>query len=226
MLQSGDPVTFSPYTEAELVNILEARVGRSVFVSNVITLIAKKVATGSGDARKALEMLSDAAKYCLGNTEENVTTNGPIVTMAHVVHANRQVDINVKEKIEGLPVVLKVSLCVLTSLAHGNVKSTTIGVLRDFVAGCMHDNSHTDDEFVGVEDFAVLLETLVDTGLLVVSNNGGKCGLSKRSGNELFRQAIHLGLQLEEVSKVLEKDLKESFYQKIRENASRDRDCV
>jgi hypothetical protein len=53
-------VTFASYSDKELVLILEARVGRSVFQAKALDYIARNVAACSGDARAALEMASNA----------------------------------------------------------------------------------------------------------------------------------------------------------------------
>jgi hypothetical protein len=105
-------------------------------------------------------------------------------------------------------------LCVLTAYARGGVLESTVGELRVCVSDCMRRGG-SEDEMLQMEDFLVLLETLVDTGLLRASPNdpsGKKLSLSGGMLSDVHHQPICLGLQLEEIEKVLDIDLKHCFY--------------
>jgi Cdc6-like AAA superfamily ATPase len=218
-------VTFASYSDDELVRILEARVGRSVFATSALKYIAKKVAACSGDARKALEMASNAVQNRLRATNESDCTNGPIVLVPHVAQSNKDETANLKDRIEGLPLAGKVMLCVLTSYAQAGVVECTVGDLKDCVCDCLRQ-SGSEDEMLTIDDFLVLLETLVDSGLLLAAKqnqSGGEFRLSGRELSEVHKQQIKLGLQLEEVEKALAIELKQSFYQTLRVSAKEQR---
>jgi hypothetical protein len=82
-------VTFASYSEREIQQILQARVGLSVVAPNVLDFIAKRVASSTGDARKALEMAANSVRHCLEQTNETDSTIGHLVKMQHVVRANK-----------------------------------------------------------------------------------------------------------------------------------------
>jgi cell division control protein 6 len=232
--QFADTVIFGPYSEYELKQILLARVGTSVIDPNVLDYIAKKIAASSGDARKALELAANAVQHRLDQllstygaaTGMSNAAVGPIVKMPNVMQASKEEAVNLKERIAGQPVVGKVILCVLTSYAHaGGAVDTTIGELKQCVYECMRQ-SGMEDEMVQMDDFLVLLETLVDSGLLRASSNtamktdsGNGFNLTRRTLSDVHRQPIRLGIQLEDIEKVLESDLKQSFFQNLRERA-------
>jgi Cdc6-like AAA superfamily ATPase len=193
--------------------------------------VAKKVAASSGDARKALELAANAVQHRLDQLISSEgrnsikTTEGPIVKMPNVVQANKDEAVNLKERIAGQPVVGKVILCVLTSYAQaGGAVDTTIGELKQCVSECMRQTG-MEEEMVQMDDFLVLLETLVDSGLLRASStavrkpDGNGLNLSRRMLSDVHRQPIRLGIQLEDIEKVLESDLQQSFYQNLRERA-------
>jgi Cdc6-like AAA superfamily ATPase len=219
---------FSPYNEYELQQILLARIGTAVVAPNVIDYIAKKVASGSGDARKALEMAGNAIEHRLAQITDmtSASVDGHLVKMPNVVQANKEEALNIKERISGLPLVGKVILCVLTSYAQaGGAVDTTIGELKQCVSECMR-HTGMEDEMVQMDDFLVLLETLIDSGLLRASGGGGDrnhngngMNLSRRTLSDVHRQPIRLGIQLDDIEKVLESDLKQTFYQKLRDHA-------
>jgi cell division control protein 6 len=228
-----DTVIFSPYSEFELKRILLARVGSTVLADNVLDYIAKKVAASTGDARKALEIAANAVQHrldqLLANDGSETSTSdcsvGPIVKMLNVIQANKDEVLNLKERIAGQPVVGKVILCVLTSYAQaGGAIDTTIGELKQCVSDCMRQTG-MEDEMVQMDDFLVLLETLVDSGLLRASSpatknsSGNGLNLSRRMLSDVHRQPIRLGIQLDDIEKVLESDLRQSFYQNLRDRA-------
>jgi Cdc6-like AAA superfamily ATPase len=208
---------------------LLARVGTDVIASNVIEYIAKKVATSTGDARKALEMAANAVQHRIDQEKSGSATStiGHLVKMPNVIQANKEEVLNLKERISGQPVVGKVILCVLTSYAQaGGVVDTTIGELKQCVTECMRQTG-IEDEMVQMDDFLVLLETLVDSGLLRACTattqpnhrKGDGLNLTRRTLSDVHRQPIRLGIPLDDIEKVLEADLKQGFYQNLCERA-------
>lgn len=87
--------------------------------------------------------------------------------MPDVMLANKEEASNLKGRIEGQPLTGKVILCVLKTLAQAGTFKSTVGELKKYVLDCMRQ-SGSEDEILTIEDFLVLLETLVDSGLLRV----------------------------------------------------------
>lgn len=201
--------------------------GETVIAPNVIDFIAKKVATSTGDARKALEMAANAVQHKIDQSDDrmSVSADGHLVRMPNVIQANKEEVMNLKDRISGLPAVGKVILCVLTSYAQvSGAVNTTVGELKQCVSDCMRQTG-MEDEMVQMDDFLVLLETLVDSGLLRASRStthsskGNGLNLSQRTLADVHRQPIRLGIQLDDIEKVLESDLTQTFYQNLRERA-------
>ena len=216
-----ETVMFSPYNEYELQQILLARVGSNVVAPNVIDYLAKKVATSTGDARKALEMAANAVQHKIDQSHGAMTdsTDDHLVKMPNVIQANKEEIMNLKERISGLPSFGKVILCVLTTYAQAGAVDTTIGKLKQCVSECMRQTG-MEDEMVQMDDFLVLLETLVDSGLLRASSSATQgSSFSQQTLSDVHRQPIRLGTQLDDIEKVLESELKQSFYLNLRENA-------
>jgi Cdc6-like AAA superfamily ATPase len=200
-----------------------------VIAPNVLDYISKKVASSTGDARKALEMAANAVQQKIDQSTSCIadTTDGYLVKMPNVVQGNKEEVLNLKERITGQPVVGKVILCVLTSYAlAGGAVDTTIGELKQCVSECMRQTG-MEDEMIQMDDFLVLLETLVDSGLLRAStttrantnNKSNGMNLSRLTLSDVYRQPIRLGIQLDDIEKVLESDLKQTFYQNLRDRA-------
>jgi Cdc6-like AAA superfamily ATPase len=220
-MQFKETVTFSSYGEIELKSILEARVGHSVVASDVLTYVSKKVAETKGDARQAFDMLKNAVVFCRQQLTSGQISSGPLVTMKHVVVANKD-SADLKRRLDGLSSFGKTMFCILVSLARGGRLQTTVGVLRDLVSECLSCTGSLDEQ-VTWDDYLVMLETLNDMGLLRLSmGNADDSRLINLAGIELAvaaKMPLCLGIQLEEVERAMINELKEPFYQKLRDNA-------
>jgi Cdc6-like AAA superfamily ATPase len=217
-LQFKDPVSFERYSEDEMLTILRARVGSNVIAEAVLKFVCKKIASASGDVREALEMLSEAVKDAQ-NTVSAVRrdTSEPLVTMQNMMKHNKKVNKSLVDIIDGLPMAGKVLLCAVTTLAQDNVKLTTMGKLKAFVNQCLHKHP---DELMSLEDFSLTISSLEDNGLLKIGNLKTS---AQACAADMYDQQIHLTLQLEDVTNILEKELDNVFYQDIRDHSKRNR---
>ena len=84
-------LTFSPYTHEQLTEIVAARLhGLSVFNKDAVQLVARKVSSLSGDARRALDIcrrateIAERQQVTQGKREEN------LVGMSHVTQAHKE----------------------------------------------------------------------------------------------------------------------------------------
>jgi len=223
---------FSTYSENEINSILEARVGHTVVDPRVLQFVSKKVGSSSGDARKALELASSAVQLRLREidemdsqkTRELDSTVGPLVWMKHVALACREEATNWKDRIDGLPLAGKMMLCVITTLTQANVCTTTVGALKNSVTDCM-SSTGSEEEMLGYEDFLAVLGTLVDFGLLRVSSNANLDTVfdTSRMVIDIYNEPIHLEKQPEDIEKSLSRDLKQGFFQNLRERAIKEK---
>jgi len=223
---------FSTYSGNEINSILEARVGHTVIDPRVLQFVSKKVGSSSGDARKALELASSAVQLRLREidemdsqkTRELDSTVGPLVGMKHVVKASREEATNWKDRIDGLPLTGKMMLCVFTTLTQANVCTTTVGQLKNFVTDCMSSRG-SEEEMLGYEDFLAVLGTLVDFGLLRASSNANPDEIldTSRMISDVYNEPIHLEKQPEDIEKSLSRELKQAFFQNLRERAIKEK---
>ena len=181
---------------------------------SALEFIAKKVEQNTGDARSALEMTVKAIERRLSAVRDGCSMpadqNAPLVTMADVMPAVKKSNTKIAETIEGLPVMGKAILCVLTTLARSGSKSTTLGKLKRFASDAMSESQQ--EEVLTLDDFKALVETLTDTGLLEI---GGSMNSNMGVGN-LQMMPISLGLQLEDVEVAIANGLgKERFYKNL-----------
>lgn len=216
MQQFLDTITFSSYGESEVEDILKRRVGTAVFDASVLSMIAKKNAKASGDVRNALEMASNAIQHRLNNCDNSRFTKGYLITTKDAFLGNKDA-VTLQGTITGLSMAGQCLLCILTSFSKAGVMSSTVGTLKRNVDDCLR-MAGNESETLQYDDFIVMLETLVDNGLLRASSSEHGFLLNK-SMRDAFTEPISLGVQNEEVEKVLEKSLTQSYFVRIREYA-------
>lgn len=219
-------MTFSAYSEEELLHILRARVGETVVDYAALKFVAKKVSLGSGDARSALDMLSIAVQRRLETASGEVSSDGPLITMRDVHLVSRgDKETSVKAIIEGQSTSMKVLLCILVSLSQAGVFESTLGNLRNLVNECLGEDGRTN-ELLPSDDFCLSLEMLVDQGLVNIAQKSSSSSFTVSHGFltgltlvDRAQQRVCLGTQSEEVEQILQSDLTQSFYQRLRDTA-------
>lgn len=88
-------LTFQPYTHKQLQEIVTSRLaGTNAFESDAIQLVARKVASVSGDARRALDICRRATE--VAETDAKATGKSQLVTMLHVQKAVQEMIASVK----------------------------------------------------------------------------------------------------------------------------------
>jgi len=81
-------LTFSPYTHQQLQEIVTARLsGLSVFDNDAIQLVSRKVASLSGDARRALDICRRATEIAQTQQSKNSENS---VSIKHVMDAHKE----------------------------------------------------------------------------------------------------------------------------------------
>jgi len=211
--QFSETISFSRYSETELIRIFQTRLGSNIVAKNALEYVSKKVSSNSGDVREAFEMVSQAIRLVQMEAKANESPELPLVTLRHVLKLNAQKSKLLSSVIDGLPMRGKAVLCTASALARENVQTTTLGHLKAFVDECVRE---TEEEFLSIEDFSLVIETLIDHGVLMCDEK-----LDQATAAQLHGQKITLGVQLEEVTNLLEKELQNnhSFYKRIYEAA-------
>ena len=218
-------LVFSAYREVDILAILQQRVGNNVIGLKVLQLISRRVAAGTGDARCALKIASNAAGKCIDmmsddKLETKVKPDDecmPLVKLPHVMRAIKEgMPMPHDEVIAGLPQAAKVILCICVSLSQvwGPTAEINIPTLKKY---CVEATQHTIMDELGLGHIMNLAEMLVDAGLLVTGN---RRGFNKQNPNAKLK----IGIQLEEVEIALEETLlKEGgFYASLVEYVKRE----
>jgi Cdc6-like AAA superfamily ATPase len=217
--QFNQVLTFATYSENELEAILRQRVGTMLMDKNAVAMVARKIALGGGDARKALDMAATAVRdrlEVLEETDDDNLTSGPIVNVQHVHKLNRKENQSFVTTIQGLPAAPLICLVILSALAEVHVTEASLGKLRTFALR-VRDVHTPEDDFMSQEDFVRCIETLQDAGLLRLQTAGKGMGdLSLRDQKEV---PIRLGLQLEDVQAAIKKVCTGEFYDNLASRA-------
>lgn len=168
---------FPSYDEKELIDIITSRIGVNTVDGKALELVSKKIAATSGDARKALETVSNACQRCQDTLSEEelskdvVGNESPPVKIKHMMWAIREGNlIKHAEVIRRLPQLAKVLLCIAVaySNAMGPNAEVTLAQLKRLCYKST-DFALFDESDLGL--ISGLCETLCDCGLLRVVND-------------------------------------------------------
>eukprot|EP00978_Attheya_sp_CCMP212_P001355 scaffold2847_cov56-Attheya_sp.AAC.5 len=114
-------ITFPTFRKAELTEIIKERVGTSIIDPQAVKFVAATVERNCGDARKAMEVMSEAVGKCMNSLSDEELAAGiiqePIVKMCHVMQAVKESKLPLNQKITGLPHAAKVVLCVAMEIS-------------------------------------------------------------------------------------------------------------
>ena len=216
-------LVFPTYNEADLLAILEKRIGKKIVDTKALQLISKRVAASTGDARKALEITSNAVDKALDNFAEKwdkeVEDNSyPLVKLPHMMRAIREgLPTRHEEIIRGLPQAAKVILCIAVSLGKvwGPTAAVSIATLKRFAVEATQ-HAILDDASIG--QIANLVEMLMDSGLLTTQD----CfNFNANDPNS----RLQIGVQLDDVEIALEQSLlvESSFYRSLVDYVKREK---
>ena len=118
-MQSPRELVFAAYKEADILAILEQRLGKNIVEHKALQLISRRVAASSGDARRALEITSNAVGKCadlLSRDKLDMIVDRddecmPLVKLPHMMRAIREaMPMRHTDVIAGLPQAAKVIL--------------------------------------------------------------------------------------------------------------------
>eukprot|EP00956_Cyclotella_meneghiniana_P044809 scaffold337311_cov96-Cyclotella_meneghiniana.AAC.1 len=120
-----EEVVFPSYDESELLEIVTKRVGNSTVDSKALELVSRKIAATSGDARKVMEIVSNAVQRCIDSLSEEALSkevgvdDQPPVKINHMMWAIREGNI-IKHAymIQKLPQLAKIVLCIAVAYGH------------------------------------------------------------------------------------------------------------
>jgi len=201
--------TFTPYSANDIERLLELRVGHETVDKRVLAAVAKNAASQNGDARKALLLAQAAVRERLKTVQGADETTGPLVTVKHFRSALASQKGTVMTLVSGLPVQSKVVLSILMILEKNHVETTTEST-REYVQSCLNETNRIQ-EWSTKEDFELLLENLVDSGLIM---KGTRPGCTDPT------TYLNLTKSVDDIEKALTKEtLQFPFYARLQEKA-------
>merc|ERR1719356_92721 len=210
-------LVFSAYKEQDILAILESRLSTKIVDQKALQLIARRVAASSGDARRALEITSNAIGKCsdlLSKEKLNKIIADddeclPLVKLPHMMRAIREgMPMRHVDVIAGLPQAAKVVLCIAVSLSKVWGPGAEIGIntLKKY---CVEATQHTIMDEVSIGHVSNLVEMLTDAGVLIASN-------CVRFSQHDASAKLKLGVQFDDVEIALEQSLlNEGFYRSL-----------
>lgn len=191
-------LSFRPYTSSNLQSIVSQRLQRAhhtVLDPIAISLAAKKVAAGSGDARLMLDVCNEAHSRLLENSNEKA------ISVVSTILNNRGALSAAVDVIKQLPVQQQIALCVAANATllpskSGALRSkaTLGGLYQSFVSLCakVHVNGLSFNEFADV-----CCNALAHHGLVDVPQRRGRG--STASAKTLRGRAVRLKVPVEDV---------------------------
>ena len=202
--------------------ILGQRLGKKIVDYKALQLISRKVAASSGDARRALETTSNAVEKCralLSIERQNMKVEDdelPLVKLPHMMRAIREsMPMRHEEVIRTLPQAAQAILCICVSMSQALGPNAEISV-PDLKKMCTEATHHAIMDELGMGHIKSLLETLIDSGLLL---NSGPFNFNPHD----IHAKLKIGVQLDDVEIALEKTLlSQSFYQGVANYAKRE----
>ena len=207
-IQSPRELVFAAYKEADILAILEQRLGKNVVDHKALQLISRRVAASTGDARRALEITSNAVNKCadlLSRDKLDMSTVDrddecmPLVKLPHMMRAIREaMPMRHNDVIVSLPQAAKVVLCIAVSLSQvwGPTAEISVSTLKRY---CIQATHHAIMDELGVDHILSLVDMLIDSGLLLAGNTS--------QFNPDVNPKLRIGVQLDDVQIALEQSL-------------------
>ena len=226
-MQSPRELVFAAYKEADILAILEQRLGKNIVDHKALQLISRRVAASSGDARRALEITSNAVGKCadlLSRDKLDMIVDRddecmPLVKLPHMMRAIREaMPVRHTDVIAGLPQAAKVILCIAVSLSQvwGPTAEISVSTLKRY---CVEATHHAIMDELGIGHVFNLVGMLMDSGLLVAGNRG-------QFDPHDVNSKLMIGVQLDDVEIALEQSLlgEGGFYKSLVDYVKRE--CI
>jgi len=216
-------VIFRPYSETDLVSIIQKRLGHNIHLIDPIalTFVARKIAKANGDARLVLDLMRSSiikARETLTTEDLNTHTCDTIVVkLPHVMKAIKYSGaIPLVDYIIGLPSKAQTVLAIATTL--GQVSSSwNIIPLHKLKKYCAEATRHEVFDDLSTESFYSIISMLEDAGLMYTAKTDRL--LNKFRYDDFTEMPIRVDVQMEDVEIALEQTLfnQGTFFTKLRD---------
>ena len=189
-----------------------------MFDKNAATFLAKRVAGASGDARSFLELAGRAVETTMSALNEDqldAPLTEPVVKINHAHNAAMQSKTKFKDIIMSLTAYQQQALIAAVHLSKTRVEAVSVKfVWQRCLEACGQNQEHPP---YSETDFAGMLQTLFDKGLLIITNGAAKQKMKK--ANITRTSKLKFGQQLDDVELAIEQTLlKNPTYARIQTN--------
>lgn len=215
-MQINEEIIFDPFSVNDLAEMIKLRLGsnKSLVDENALIYVSRRIGTNKGDAREALQIMSEAVSIATKSLEsERLAEEGidaAVVKIPHVMKAFKGTGNNTMvNRIVNLPQNAKIVLCIATTLgqvssAWSIISTSKLKAYCNEAAGSNIIQGWTQDQFNEV------IELLLDADLISRED-------IEEDYDFLGDKRITVGVQLEDVELALSEILlKEgSFYSRM-----------
>lgn len=179
LFQFHKSFSFQAYLEADIVSILQGRVGGlSIVDPKAVTFIAKKTSNVKGDARQAIEMLTTALRNAKEKAQDQAekgvpAAEGYLVTMKDVIRLNTDF-IKLTALMESLPTYAKLVVVAAVNVALKTSGSTNVLTRQDLIkAGVKVIQEKFPYDYVDESDINDQINLLHDNGVANIETTFG-----------------------------------------------------
>ena len=198
LIQFPKTVIFKPFSVHELHYIFEHRIDSTLFAKGVLLSVADGIAKKKGGVESGLDYLWNTLKECRNCLEDDeATSTGPLVFTKHVLNAKHDEEPSLWSLIHSFSKYDKCVLCILAIIGKDKCMKITLGELERSVVSCMQEATAIRDVKLTIDELAFLVKTIDE-----------------------------LTIQPEEVIKIVEEDLKQSFSHNMIVKAREMRDAI
>jgi Cdc6-like AAA superfamily ATPase len=198
-----------------------SRIGDTIVDEKALNFVAARVATGSGDARQMMELVSKAVEHKKRSLSELAlkapAPQKPLVTIRDAVQAIKaSAPENYSKQIESLPEMAKLVLCVAVSMCKEYPENFSFKKLRSY---CSFAAEKEFGDSIDLDTFMSLMQLLVDQGL-IMPNRDGDNNLNSQGFGALLEKKVHFGAQLQDVENaVIDMLTEKPIYQRLVDHA-------
>jgi len=214
-------LVFQTYRKDDLVKMSQSKIGFTVVDKKAHEFIAAKVANSCGDARQYFDLIEKSVIFCrrkLSPEKRVGVYTKPIVMIRNAMLAIRETNRKIKDIIQSLTSIEKMTLCAGVHLARKyEGRPVQLGKLKEHVCSAIDFYEH-----LSLEDFKGVIERLSDSGLLQLNTRDSQQPFTSLRMFSLLQYPIQFDLQLEDVDSALEDTLmKEDWYKRMVERVRR-----
>jgi Cdc6-like AAA superfamily ATPase len=198
------------------------RIGNTIIQPKAVEFLAARVASKSGDARWMLELVSHTIRIryeeLSDESRKEAVSKNPVVGIREAIMAIKSTVVAYVDRIDALPEMAKMVLCVAITLCSHTRSSYSLGMLR---SACSDVAMHEQLEPLDFDTFKQLVQQLVDQGLLL-PNDDTDSDIGSGGTFAIHDMPVRFGVQLHDIEAAVSDTLEtKPVYRKLIESIKR-----